>query len=418
MTMRIMPDLLQPPLKAQLLRLSSLAAALGAGLAVPFIAFGPATMAGALAVLVLALVAAASCDRGALIKGTAGHALTLVGGAVLFVFVCWLISALGSFEQGRSLEKWSRTLFFIPLAVMLCCHLSADRKALNLSLRAVLVASFLCGIFVLLCKYYEPETPDFLKYNFVGNLFTILKGYGSVAACLIPVTLVAGISQEGIWRWLGFACMPVLVGVIYMVTSQAGFLGLGGGAFILFIWWVVRNLSHRLAWSGVVLIMALSSWSIISRLPSPPITNATSFEIPFNLIDEHRQIIWGFTLEKAKVAPWFGYGPDVINRLPGANIKIPNFNQQYIPAHPHNWAIEILAETGGVGMVALLAALFLFLRELFRKPPSLLIGGALALNGIYWGSGLANVSFWSAWWQGSYLLLSVLLFAAMRLDEA
>lgn len=418
MTTRTMPDLPHTPFQAQLLRLSSLAAALGTGLAVPLVALGPATMAGAMTILVVSLVVAASCDRGALIKNTVGHAFTLVGGAVLLVFACWLISALGSFEPERSLEKWGRTLVFIPVAVMLCRHLSSDRKALELGLRTLLIATLLCGIFVLLCRYYEPETPDFLKYSFAGDLFKILKGYGSVAACLIPVTLVAGISQGGLWRWLGFACVPVLVGVIYVVESRAGFLGLGGGAFLLFVWWLVRNLPHRLAWGAVVLIMASSSWSIIDRLPAPPITNDTSFEIPFGLIDKHRQIIWGFTLEKAKDAPWFGHGPDLINRLPGANIKIPNFNQQYIPAHPHNWAIEIFAETGGVGMAALLAALFLFLRELLRRPPNYLIGGVLALNGIYWMSGLANVSFWSAWWQGSYLLLSALLFAVMRLDEA
>ena len=418
MTARLMPDLPHTPLQARLLRLSYPMAALGAGLAVPLLALGPATMAGTMVILVAALMVAASCDRGALIKNTADHAFTLVGGAVLFVFACWLISALGSFEPGRSLEKWGRTLIFIPLAVMLYHHLSADRKALELGLRTLLIVTLLCGIFVLLCRYYRPVTPDFLKYSFTGDLFKILKSYGSAAACLIPVTLVAGISQGGIWRWLGLACVPVLVGVIYMVESRAGVLGLGGGAFILFVWWLVRNLPHRLAWGAVILIMALSSWSIINRLPSPPITNDTSFEIPFSLIDQHRQIIWGFTLEKAEAAPWFGHGPDLINRLPGANIKIPNFNQQYIPAHPHNWAIEIFAETGRVGMAALLMALFLFLRELLRRPPTLLIGGVLALNGIYWVSGLANVSFWSAWWQGTYLLLSALLFAAMRLDEA
>ncbi len=312
-----MPDLPHPPSKAQLLHLSSLAAALGTGLAAPLVALGPATMAGAMAILVVALVVAAICDRGALIKSTAGHAFTLVGGAVLLVFFCWLISALGSFEPERSLEKWGRTFFFIPVAVMLCRHLSADRKALELGLRTILIATLLCGIFVLLCQYYEPETPDFLKYSLAGNLFKTLKGYGSVAACLVPVTLVAGISQGGIWRWLGFACVPVLVGIIYMVESRAGFLGLGGGAFILFVWWLVRNLPHRLAWGAVILIMASSSWSIIDRLPSPPITNDTTLEIPIGLIDQHRQIIWGFTLEKAKDAPWFAGCRDECAPVPG-----------------------------------------------------------------------------------------------------
>ena len=86
MTARLMPDLPHAPLQARLLRLSYPVAALSAGLAVPLLALGPATLAGTMVILVAALMVAASCDRGALIKSTADHAFTLVGGAGFFVF--------------------------------------------------------------------------------------------------------------------------------------------------------------------------------------------------------------------------------------------------------------------------------------------------------------------------------------------
>ena len=63
MTIRIMPDFPHTPLKAHLWRLSCSAETLGAGLAVPLLAFGPATLAWQMAIVVVALVAAASCDR-------------------------------------------------------------------------------------------------------------------------------------------------------------------------------------------------------------------------------------------------------------------------------------------------------------------------------------------------------------------
>ena len=409
------------PTESTLPRLFNEMAAVCAGLAVPFIAFGPGGMGVAIAMCILAM--ALSSDRSLFFSYTWHQAFTIVGMAVLFVFACWLVSALGSFEIGRSLEKWGRTFFFVFLAVMLWRLLSESPRALELCLRAVIFGSLACGIFVLLCQFFMPETPDFLKYSSIGNLFTIQKGYGSVAACLIPATLVAGFVLGGRWRWLGVICAPVLFGVVYSIwqppiPSRAGLLGLSGGILILCFWVLIRTLPHHLAWMATIVITVLLSWTIISRLPAPPITDETSFEIPFSLIDQHRQIIWGFTLEKAKAAPWFGHGPDVVNRLPGADVWIPNFRQEYIPAHPHNWALEILAETGGIGFSALVVALFLFLRELVRVTPNIVIAGILALNGVFWAAGLVNVSFWSAWWQGTYLLLSALLIAAMEKEKA
>ena len=139
-----------------------------------------------------------------------------------------------------------------------------------------------------------------------------------------------------------------------------------------------------------------------------------------NFVDPHRQLIWSFTLDRAMERPFFGYGIDAINKVEGASEIIPFFNQEFIPSHPHNWMLEILAETGVAGLSAMLLALALLLRELYRQA---MTGrdpaagwAAIALFGTFWGSSLANFSIWAAWWQASFwLLLAILVAANIRL---
>ncbi len=84
---------------------------------------------------------------------------------------------------------------------------------------------------------------------------------------------------------------------------------------------------------------------------------------------------------------------------------------EMIPGHPHNWLIEVWAETGIVGLLPLLttiAASFWIALHRFRAD----IGDdalvSLAVFAGYWASGLFNFSYWSVWWQASFFLIAVL----------
>ena len=76
-------------------------------------------------------------------------------------------------------------------------------------------------------------------------------------------------------------------------------------------------------------------------------------EIPSNLIDIHRQFIWGFSIEKYKEKIIFGFGPDTSNFIKGGQkeIGLPSTgDMNFIPSHPHNFIIELLLETGLLGI--------------------------------------------------------------------
>ena len=78
-------------------------------------------------------------------------------------------------------------------------------------------------------------------------------------------------------------------------------------------------------------------------------------KIPTELIDTHRQYIWGFSLNKFFNKPLLGYGPDTSNFIEGSQEIIgSNYTgtMPYIPSHPHNFIIEILLDTGLIGLLS------------------------------------------------------------------
>jgi O-antigen ligase len=115
-------------------------------------------------------------------------------------------------------------------------------------------------------------------------------------------------------------------------------------------------------------------------------------------------------------AMWFGHGIDAINKIAGAGEIIVALKAEYLPSHPHSWALEILAETGVVGFCAFIGALGVAFYGACRKaiigsPEALAVVGLLA---IYFGSGLFSFSFWASWWQ---LILIILWAVLTAMDE-
>jgi len=143
--------------------------------------------------------------------------------------------------------------------------------------------------------------------------------------------------------------------------------------------------------------------------------------LPPWLLDYQRQTIWAHAIDMAMRAPWFGNGINVINLLPGADASLTRTNLNIIPAHPHNWLVEIFAETGAIGAFALLTLVITLCLKLagdFLRYRDTALLAALMVNVGYWGSGLLNFSFWSAWWQISYLLMTAFCLAGRaRLDQ-
>ena len=190
---------------------------------------------------------------------------------------------------------------------------------------------------------------------------------------------------------------------------MAGFIGIVFAMAVTEFSRNPRRLVAKLCVGFTTLLTAsVLIWLKVTRNHSIDIAPETNWYFPVWLIDFQRQTIWGHAYQVFETAPWLGVGANTINLTPGANQPLPgNESLHIIPAHPHNWTIEILAETGGLGLFALLATLAAIICSLilnYRKtgiPRYLMV---IAMLAGYWSSGLFNFSYWSAWWQVSFVL--------------
>ncbi len=141
------------------------------------------------------------------------------------------------------------------------------------------------------------------------------------------------------------------------------------------------------------------------------------FTIPTELIDPHRQFMWGFSIKKIKIKPLFGYGQDTSNFIKGSQKEIGSpytGDMNFISSHPHNFIIELLLETGFLGLVSFFFFIFIINYKVWKITKCTTSRLYLIFfNGYFWSTSLVNFSFWLGWWQASYYL--ILAFIAIKI---
>ena len=144
------------------------------------------------------------------------------------------------------------------------------------------------------------------------------------------------------------------------------------------------------------------------------------FIIPIQIIDAHRQFIWGFSIDKFKEKLILGYGPDTSNFISGSQRTIGSVytgTMNFIPSHPHNFFIELLLEVGIVGTVIFLIILFFYNFKFIKLANHKNLICIIILNSYFWSTSLVNFSFWLGWWQASYFLFLSIVMAQITLQK-
>ncbi|MBI1985378.1 MAG: O-antigen ligase family protein [Rhodospirillales bacterium] len=391
-----------------------------AGIAVPFLAFGRIAMAALLLLAVLALLRMPG-QRDAW-RTVFAEARSPFGIMVLVMVALWLPAVWVSPLPLRSLDAWVRVPVFIGLATLLWAMLSSQQTSLSLTLKALLIAGAVGATFALISLTVLPtEVLAFIRLKGWNpeavRAPDVFKAYANMGILLVPVGLWAGWRIGGRWRALAMLLATGLLVVVWLTHSRAAMAGLflmlvvGGGLTV-----AVR---HDATVTAVFFVMVLAvasalAWWLHDVRGSFQVPPGAIAVLPTWLIDYQRQTIWAHAIRIGMSSPWIGNGINVINLLPEATTRLPTNILNVIPSHPHNWLIEVFAETGAVGAAALLTVVIAFglkcageFLKLHDPAPLALL---LAHVG-FWGSGLFNFSFWSAWWQVGYIMLTVFCLA-------
>ncbi|MEM7122359.1 MAG: O-antigen ligase family protein [Pseudomonadota bacterium] len=391
-------------------------AAVALGASVPILILGRAGMAVAIAIAIIGLVV--TSDRSRLVYDVTAAIKTPLGTAVAVTFALWLVSVIGSPEVALSAKIWARMIALLVAAVALVSLLRRAPHLHDLALKALIVTA-LAGAAVGLVTVLMWPDPLLSLRGHGANLdqanlaVSVLKSYGTAIACAMPVVLWAGWRMDARWRAPAVIFQFLALALLIVLESRAGLVAaaVGGGIFACwFVWRIGR------AWliGAVALIMA-AGIAIAFATNERNNQIEAALDLPIWLVDAHRQTIWDASLQRFTEAPIFGWGIDVIDKLPGANDIVPGSGVEFIPSHPHNWAIEVLAETGVVGFAAMSVALIVLAVGGIRATRRDGAPGAtlLAVCAIFFLVSLISYSFWAFWWQATFVLMASLAIAPL-----
>ena len=390
------------------------------GIAIPSVAFGRSVFA---VLLILAIISLFFCKPWRdVIRDLGAQVKTPVGLLILATFVAWLPNVFVSPLPIRSFEAVLRTLLFIGIASVFYSYLRSDSRLLKRTLLSFVIMTTVTMVFSLLAMTIAPEIYWFIKLKgwLSTPILTQLKGFSALAVFMVPVLILTGSLYSRAWK---IVCTLIFITVVVFAYASAnrsvlaGFLSMTAMMVVVF---ALKSASKpkvlaSLAGLSIVVVGAVA-WLQIIRGKLFEAAPNQDWLIPIWLLDFQRQVIWKHAIEFAMASPWIGIGVNTINLVPGADMVINGTNNLHvIPAHPHNWAIEIFAETGAIGLSVLLITLITLTYQTLlvaRRTGNLGHIMAIAVMAGYWVSGLFNFSYWSAWWQLSFLISLTFCFAS------
>lgn len=383
-----------------------------AGAAVPGLVFGRAVFAVFVGLAFLALLA--SSLRPVAWRELLTLAKTPVGLAIAATIAVWTVSALGSNFMIRSLEAVLRTAVFVGFGVMVFVGLRAIPELQALSMKSLVVVSLVGAVIAVTATTFLPELYWLLRLKGWISIpvETVYKGYAAVSVLVIPILAWVAIAMRSYWRLFALLSSALLLFLVWETYNRAAIAGFLAIAVAIAIAELIRNskpvIAKMLAMAVAAAVAGVIVWLKVTRGYNVDIAPENDWLFPVWLVDFQRQTIWAHALTIFEGAPWLGVGANTINFTPGADQPIPgNLNLHIIPSHPHNWAVEVLAETGALGFAALLLTLiilcgYLLLNYRRTAAPGYLL--AISVLAGYWTSGLFNFSYWSAWWQVTFFL--------------
>lgn len=335
---------------------------------------------------------------------------------LLLIVSAWIPSLFFSPTPDKSIETLVRTAAVVLFGAYLFAVLRDDEESLTWAIKALVAAAFVFSLTATIHLVFWNQL-DLLVTHWGWLERFPQKEYSpavAAGAVMIPVLIWAASTMEGRWK-LGAILTCVLIIILMVKTrNRASFAGLLAG-FALFAVLIALH-RHRIRHVVLVVGLFLISVSIVLyvlyvKSEGVPVPDH-DWPAPTWLIDWHRQFIWSFAWDQGAGHRWLGTGMNAIDKLEGSDLpSLFSANDTNIPFHPHNWLVEVLVETGFVGVTALLVTVgymtWRMVKTYFQTSSNAMMA-AICVWIIYWASGLFNFSFWSVWWQASFLILLAL----------
>lgn len=394
------------------------------GLIVPSGAFG---YIGPMAFAVMALLAGMSVpDR----RVHARHLMVCatrhpIGLLCILMLVLWLPSLGPSPTPVESIKTWVRVAMVLGGATYLWSILDHNDALTRLSRDAFLYGFAGALTLVVASILVFPDVMISLRGSAELGPWRPCKPFASAAACAAPLLVWLAWEHNGRPRVAALTALALSIVIMVASESRSSIAGLAAAILVGLTILALNRPRLRLPilLIAIVLLATVAVYLIflrgctengLSGALCPRVEALGVMHFPLWLVDYHRQHIWAFVLDRVPETLWFGHGLNAIAHIPGADQLVPGINQAFIPSHPHNWLIEVLAETGLFGLVPLL---LLVVGTFVSDSVAIVRTGdirrvvRLTTMTAFWVAAGFNFSLWAPWWHTSFLFLLVILSA-------
>jgi len=244
-----------------------------------------------------------------------------------------------------------------------------------------------------------------------------LKPAASLMALLLPMGFALP------WPWIARAALLVLgAGVLIVLPGETARLATIAGLAAALLSLAAPRLMPKLVGAGVAVLILLMPLLIafIPQIPSASLPHSAA----------HRLVIWDFAAARIAEKPLAGWGLEASRAMPGGraqpdaatldrlNITTPAQREflvlphvEVMPLHPHNGALQLWLELGGIGAL-IGAALMLALGFAAARSAAPAVGAGMLASAAV--TGMLSFGLWQAWWVASLLLAMVALVLVPR----
>lgn len=335
---------------------------------------------------------------------------------IIFFLSTFTISCLISVNQLRSFSVLLYLCLFIVFSFIIFQNFKTNPKELLLLSNFLFISICFCVLFVLFFNILTGEIFKIIQGK--KKLVEMIRFKGFVNILTILVLLLPLLEKKIGHKNSYLSTLPIIFIIPIIITSNcnSAILGIFAGAFFVISFKILVSLKIK---QNKILSLFLLTTILVSILTNNFSENHKrnkiedyKFLISTNFVDAHRQIIWGFSLNKFKENLIFGIGPDTSNFIEGSQEQIGHEltgTMHFIPSHPHNFFIELLLETGLMGTASFILLIFFINYNIFKIVNKKKFSYIIFFNGYFWGASLVNFSFWNAWWQVSYFFILAII---------
>lgn len=339
----------------------------------------------------------------------------LIPDLAMAAFLLWsLITAFWEYSAGLAVPQALQLLALVIGGEWLLLSVQAYDPAEIRWLRRAVLGGFILGLGLMFidwldgCAILIPVQILRDKYGTNGCWLPYLKTAPTMLAIMTPI----------LWAWRRWVAVAEIAGLIVLARATDSHatllaLGLSGGVYGMAAWLGAGRIAKALA---ILVVGFVVGAPVLIQLIPP--SKELAIDAPWlPNSSRHRAIIWQFADQLIQERPLLGWGLNNARAVPGGNDKVDVWSkdangrifaleQPRMPLHPHNMALQIWLETGLVG--ALLAVWALW-RIVLRLGSAVGAPGLAAATAAF-SVGMVSFGAWQAWW-----LASLWLFAAFSL---